>query len=413
LAVVVSSWAVALGVTSCGGGGDGPDVDHYEASGDVPGLGPIEASDVGLVGVTGFDNTQRDAVVVSHDGGRTWRVADLPDQPRELVLMRSPYGLLTDGELMAVLGRDPTSTSPTLPVARSQFIVWTTTDGDRWEAHVIDTSGGVVGEPTVAAVGPVLVASTSTSVGFDVFTSRDRGVSWQRTEVTGLDQAPFEGLAMEDASATGDRLQMVVGPITSPGDRRQVLTSQDGGDSWSAAPCERDCLGPGQPGVPELQHGQVSTDGGATWHEIVIDPPSRGDENPRLSTPVEVPGGWLASASDSEAGDIGYGMLLRSSDGRSWKQMIPDPCGGGRPNSSVSDPFRFQDRWYATYGCADLMFPESAVLYDGGTDARSFEPVEGTERDAVAFGDPIHDGDRLLLPEFDEDNQLVGFTAVG
>jgi hypothetical protein len=43
------------------------------------------------------------------------------------------------------------------------------------------------------------------------------------------------------------------------------------------------------------------------------------------------------------------------------------------------------------------MSPESAVLYDGGADA---------------LGDPIHDGDRLLLPEFNDD-QLIAFTAIG
>jgi BNR/Asp-box repeat len=412
LVVVVSWWAVALGAAGCVGGGDSPDVDRYEASGDVPGLGTIKASDVGLVGLTDFNNNQRDAAVVSHDRGRTWRAADLPDQPPELMLIRSPYGLLADGDLMAVLGRDPTSASPILPVAKSQFLLWTTIDGDRWEAHVIDTSGGVVGEPTLVAVGPVLVASTSTSVGFDVFTSNDRGASWQRAEVTGLDQAPFEGLTTVDASAAGNRLQMVVASITSSDDRRQVLTSHDGGGSWSATPCERDCLEPVQPGVPEVQDGQVTTDGGATWHEILVDPPPRGDEGPYLSTPAEVTGGWLASASSSDVGDVSYGMLLRSNDGRLWRQMLPDPCAAGRPNSDVSVPFRFQDRWYVTYGCADLMSPESAVLYDGGTDARSFEPVEGTERDNVTFGDPIHDGDRVLLPEFNDD-QLVGFTAIG
>jgi hypothetical protein len=170
------------------------------------------------------------------------------------------------------------------------------------------------------------VASTSTSVGFDVFTSNNQGTSWRRVEIRGLDQAPFEGLTMVDASAAGDRLQMVVASITASDDRRQVLTSDDGGGSWWAAPCERDCLEPDQRGVPEVQGGQVSTDGGATWHEIVIDPPPRGDEGPYLSTPVEVPGGWLASASSSDVGDVNYGMLLRSNDGRSWRQILPDPA---------------------------------------------------------------------------------------
>ena len=411
--VVVSWCALVLGAAGCVGGEDGPDVDRYEASGDVPGLGTIRSSDVGLVGLTDFDNRRRDAVVVSHDGGRTWRTADLPDQPPELTLMRSPHGLLTDGDLMAVVGRDPTSASPHLPVAKSQFFVWTTSDGERWEAHVFDTSGGLVGEPTLLAVGPVLVASTSTSAGFDVFTSGDRAASWQRAEVTGLDQAPFEGLTAVDASAAGDRLRLEVGPITGPDDRRQVLTSDDGGGTWVAAPCERDCLPSARPGVPVVQHREVSMDGGATWHEVAVDPPPRGDDGPYLSAPVEVPGGWLASASSYDAGDVSYGMLLRSSHGRSWRQVLPDPCTVGRPNSSVSDPFRVDGRWYVTYVCVDLMIPVSAVLYDGGADARSFEPVEGTERDGLSFGEPIRDGDRVLLPEFNDDDELDGVTAIG
>lgn len=416
LVVVVSSWVAVLGAAGCVGGdgrSGGGGVDRYEATGDLPGPGTIVAGDAGLVSAAGvYDNARRDAVVLSDDGGRTWRAADLPDQPPELDLNGSRYGLVADGDLIAVLGRDPTSASPALPVARSQFLVWTTVDGDRWRAHAIDTSGPVASQPALVAIGGVLVASTSTSVGFDVFTSRDRGTSWPRAEVTGLAQAPSQGLTIVDASAAGDRLRMVVGPTTGPADR-QVLTSDDGGGSWSAAPCERECLDPAEPGEPEVEDGQVTTDGGATWQEIVVDPPPRGDEGPYLSTPVEVPGGWLASASTSEVGDVEYGMLLRSDDGRSWRQMVPDTCGGGRPNSHVGDPFRFQDRWYVTYECADLMSPESAVLYDGGTDARSFEPVEGSERDGVSFGAPIDLGDRLLVPEFGDGGRLVGFTEIG
>lgn len=416
LVVAVLTWVGALGTAGCGsgggGGGAGPEVDRYEATGDVPGAGTIVVSDNGLVALTRYDNTQRDAVVVSDDGGRTWRAADLPDEPAELELVRTPFGLLADGDLVAVLGRDPTSTSPALPVARSEFLVWTTTDGDRWEANAIDTSGAVVGDPALVAMGDVLVASTSTSTGFDVFTSRDRGTSWRRAEVTGLAQAPSEGLELEEASTSGNRLQIVVGPTTWQDDRRQVLTSDDEGGSWSSAPCERECLDPAEPGEPEVEDGRVTTDGGATWHEIVVDPPPRGDEGPYLSRPVEVPGGWLASASSSEASDIDYGMLLRSDDGRSWRQLVPDPCEAGRTNSDVGEPFRFQGRWHATYGCGGLMTNESAVLYDGGTDARSFEPVDGTERENVAFGDPIEVGDRLLLPEYDEDGQLVAFTEI-
>jgi hypothetical protein len=94
--------------------------------------------------------------------------------------------------------------------------------------------------------------------------------------------------------------------------------------------------------------------------------------------------------------------------------LPPDPCVSadvGRPNSHVGDPTRFDGRWYVTYDCSGLMTPEFGVIYAGGTDARGFEPVDATERDGVGFGDPVRDADRLLVPEFGED-ELVAITII-
>jgi hypothetical protein len=55
----------------------------------------------------------------------------------------------------------------------------------------------------------------------------------------------------------------------------------------------------------------------------------------------------------------------------------------------------------------------SGVVYGGGADAREFEPVEGTARDGVTFGDPVVDGDRLLIPELDDERELVALTTIG
>lgn len=412
--LAVWPWALVVAAGGCaGGGGGGPDVGRFEPRGDLPDQAAILSSgDGSLAALAGSEDGGERSVTFSHDGGRTWRAVVLPDQPVELVV--DDFEGPLDGDLIAVAGHDPTSASPVLPVARSQFIVWTTTDGDAWNRVLLDTSGPLVGEPAVAMVGPVLVASTSTSVGFDVFTSADRGASWQQARVTGLEHVPFQALAVEHADATGEQLRLVVHPTTWSDRRRQELTSADGGRSWSAAPCPQDCAPPPVRGTPVVKDGQVTTDGGVTWHDIVVEPPPEGDDGPYLSTRVEVEDGWLAAASSSEVGDIEHGMLLRSSDGRSWRQVLaPEPCPASRPNTAVGDPVRFRGRWYVTYGCADLGFAVFAVVYQGGDDARSFEPVDGTERDGVNFGPPLTAGDHLLLPEYDADGALVGFTTIG
>jgi hypothetical protein len=53
------------------------------------------------------------------------------------------------------------------------------------------------------------------------------------------------------------------------------------------------------------------------------------------------------------------------------------------------------------------------VVYVGGADGRNFEPVEATERDGVRFGAPLLDADRLLVPELDDDGELVAVTTIG
>jgi hypothetical protein len=206
---------------------------------------------------------------------------------------------------------------------------------------------------------------------------------------------------------------MVVEPTTNGGsDRRQVLTSDDDGSSWSAEPCGPACPGPAEEGDLLHRSGKTSTDGGRTWQDIEIDPAPPGDDPTSLSAPIEVDGGWLASASRSEVGDTSYGLLLRSEDGRSWRPMLPsDACHVGRSNSYVSDPICFDDRWYVTYHCSNLSTPEFGVVYAAGADGREFEPVEGTEREDVGFGEPVVRDGRLILPEYDDDG-LVAITTI-
>jgi hypothetical protein len=78
----------------------------------------------------------------------------------------------------------------------------------------------------------------------------------------------------------------------------------------------------------------------------------------------------------------------------------------------VHAPVRFDGRWYVAYACSDLSFPAFGVVYAGDADGRKFEPIEATERKGAAFGDPVVDDDRLLVPEFDDDG-LVAITSIG
>jgi hypothetical protein len=412
--VAVALWSAGVG---CSGGGSDPDISRVEATGDVPRYGPIRPMDDRLVGLRTRRNDAPDQLVVSDDDGRTWRAAELPDRPPELELAYwSSLSLHVQRDLAVVVGRDPESASAVLPVAKPEFIVWTSPDGVAWDGQVLATAGGIVGAPTVTAAGPVLLASTSSIESFNLFTSIDHGSSWRRAEIVGLSHLGGEDLTLEAASVEGEELRMVVDARSGGPDRRQLLTSGDDGTTWSAQPCGHGCPRPVGPGDLLRRDGETSTDGGATWHRISVEPPPPGDGPPALSTVVEVPGGWLAAASTSEAGDISYGQLLRSDDGRSWRQMLPpDPCDSadiGRPNSDVGDPTRFDGRWYVTYDCSTLMTPVFGVIYTGGEGAREFTAIEATERDDVAFGHPVVDGDRLLVPEFDEEG-LVGLTTIG
>lgn len=420
---VAMAWLCGA-LAACGGGGGGSgaggdgsaaELTRFDVSGEVPRalMGRVDAVWIGL---RAMRHDGRDDVVVSHDDGRTWQTADLPGRPQELQLVFSePESVHVEPNLAAVVGRDPRSVSPDWPIAKSEFFVWTTRDGVTWDVNVLGTAGGIVGDPTVAVVGPILVASTSSVEGFNMFTSRDRGTSWQPAVISGLADVAGEGTSLRWASADGDLLQVALGVTNGPVGRRQVLTSTDGGISWSAAACGDACTPPEESRDLLLRRREVSTDGGATWDEVTVEPTMTGDGPPSLSHAVDVPGGWLARAATHEASDVSRQQLVRSEDGRSWRQMLPaDPCSEsvGITSSEVTRPVGIEGRLYVAYGCSELV-PEFAMVYVGDAEAREFELVDGSERDGVVYGTPIEDGARLVLPEYGRDDELVGITVIG
>jgi hypothetical protein len=400
-----------------------PEVQQIEATGMVPKDATIGVMD----GLRTQQHDEGHNVVVSRDGGATWTAAELPSRPAELQLNDLPLGLYANDDLAVVTGRDQAPASDGAFQAQAQFMAWITIDGEEWVRHVFDTAGGLVGTPEVTAVGPLLVVSVSSTEGFNLYTSADRGSSWQRAEVDGIEQEPGSVLshdlepfrpvpASEPApEPDDDNLHLVVAEAR---DRAisQVLTSVDGGATWSAEPCEWVCPGPVDDDEVLVRYDDVSTDGGATWAGIEVEPALPGDGTAYLSTVHEASDGWLASVQRYDDADENttHGALVQSDDGRAWQQVLAsDPCAGeGRPHPAVSDPLWSEDRWYVTYDCVRSATPGLGIAYSDNADGTDFEPLEPVETSAFSLGDPFVAGDHILVPQLDNNWSIIAFTSI-
>lgn len=204
-----------------------------------------------------------------------------------------------------------------------------------------------------------------------------------------------------------------------------MLVSGDGGATWTTAACPaesvdgRVCEPPDRAGDLLYRGSDVSVDDGRTWQPMAITPPAEPEpDRPRLDGVVEDgSGGWLAAASLSVPSDVSYGFLLRSEDGLRWDQLRhPDPCRSddiGRPNSSYSVPVRLGDGWLVAYSCLALSTPEIAeLLVVPGAEGEP-RPVEGSQRDDVAYGEPVALGDTIVVPERPEGgSEIVALSLV-
>jgi photosystem II stability/assembly factor-like uncharacterized protein len=362
--------SAVLVVSACvgSGSGSGRDVARVEAEGDVP------SGSFGVIGdvFLGFALGSKTHLVRSDDEGRTWARAALPDAPGVLELSGAYEAPFVHDGLVVVGGRDPRAAPGTFLLARRGIFVWASEDGHDWTGQALDTSGRVSGDVEFAASGSRLIASVKTLRGLDVFVSEDRGATWA-----------------------------------------------DGGRT-DVPPCRTDCGQEGQHVTGLIvRRGEASTDGGRTWAQIQVDPapPPGADQSPYFPHVARVDGGWLASATSGEVGDISHGQLLRSSDGAHWEQLLdPERCadlGETRPNSTVRGPVAAHGRWYVTYHCGGLGDARIAeVLSSDNERADSFDVVDGTSRSGVSFGHPVVDGDRVLVPELDGQHRLVAISTI-
>ncbi|MEJ7583127.1 MAG: sialidase family protein [Acidimicrobiales bacterium] len=409
----VGAMLSALLLVSCSGGEDEVatelEIERLVARGDNRPLGDsLVASGDHLLGINGarFGSS---SLVVSDDLGRSWRAVDLPRAPDELALSEAGGNPLVGGGVTVVAGADAAPASDVYPVAQSGFYLWTSTDLKRWTVDLLDTDAPLTGPVEMARFGGAFLASVDSTAGQNLYTSSDEGRTWRRGLITG----PLGvGTRLDRAWTSEGELRLLLSTRGNGPVRRYVLVSRDQGDTWAARTCGATCSERLEAGSLRARGPMTSTERGP-WRPISVDPapPEGSDDPPSIDTLTAVPGGWLATATSPVPSDVSYGQLLRSVDGRRWRQALPaDPCvtlGESRPNSAVGTPTRFDDAWFVTYSCAALSTPVVAMVYSSDASAKIFAPVRETRRRRVSYADPVLMDDLLLIPESDDDEDRL------
>jgi hypothetical protein len=251
--------------------------------------------------------------------------------------------------------------------------IWQTSRG-RLVVNLVGAHGG----------RPVLATGTA-----PVLVSDDGGVTWH------LDACPSE--------------------VLDNGACRRNPRADDLGRSAVSAAIEGSIRTAGSLHVRRTPGGeQVSTDGGATWHDPDL-PVGAGvvDElHLRTVVPLDA-GGWLAVASIDPPGDFQEDMLLASDDGLRWRDLSPGgPCASAevredpdivQPAVSFSAPVRFGGSWLVVHTCAGENTAVGTELLRVDASATEAVPVPGTRRDAARYGPPVAVGDAVVMLEGHED----------
>ena len=321
-----------------------------------------------LVIVRGIALPERDAVLMSDDVGATWRAVDLPGAT-EAVELSEPVDL-NDVAAVAAPGMS-----------------WTTADGLTWRQG--PAFGDTLGlRPFLGRVDDLLVASALGDGRFQVFTSRDRGETWESAAVQGVEPAAGSYAQMSSVFEDDGRLVGYLNGDFGQGDR-PVLLSEDGGRSWTARPTDEVC--PCSGGLPQREDGAISLDGGRTW--VVPELPD--NVLGELNSVIDTGRHWVGAAEYFEAGAGLSETLLSSTDGRRWVHAAPRGCRQGR----FSAPVRFHNRWYIGSECASTEDGVLLVSADGGA---TFTALEGTRRSG-RLATPLIIQERLVVPVKDHE----------
>ena len=456
--------ACLLILAACGGApfsdGGEPELEVVEGV-DGPSMPLIAVGDVLLAAPTpeesGVDGITA-ALHRSDDRGRTWEPVGLPGAPTHLEVQLSH---LPGPGLAVVTGREVVE-SLDMQVPGGGTYVWTSADGHAWHGGPLVTDAPPFVDVVVQAPDGddgVLVAGVA--VGGDLVEvpsrytlhrSDDGGATWTPAEVrTDLTVAAGGRMELLDTWTTGDgRLvaDLGLGPLiagTGPGGDddtvgpggagsppptviatggtastlpspppllpvgvQAVLASDDGGQTWSLAPCPPEavepdggsCSRPDTYGELLIRYTDVSVDGGRSWARPTIEGEPVTDEFSFRHVVELDGGGWLATADDDNDETI-EGYLLRSDDGRTWDDVMPAaevPCDVTLDSTGFIGPVPFGDGWLVAHHCSDFHDPVRTEAFTLDADGTNPTAVPGSHRDQARYDTlTLVDGTATLL----------------
>jgi hypothetical protein len=397
-AIALGAVALLSATTSIAGASDAPRVEVIESAGGQP-WQVISLGD-SLVGPAPWPNDGRQATapswpprVLVSDDAKHWRAVDLPGAPPNVRL--NPRGIAQVGGRAVVAGmiegRD-----------QRELLVWVSRDGDTWRGGAVPTVSSASWIPDLVAAGArLLFAALSERGRVAIHHTRD-GESWQQGIVQSVEASPNPRLVQ--AWTEDDDLVALLAVGAQDGPDPVQIRSRDGGKTWRQERCPAT---PKHCGVRlaarglELRGLHASTDEGETWERIrfrpeIADADPDAPFRPEPRSLRRAGDGWLMTAAYSRNQESHHEILLHSTDGRTWRRLVPAaPCDSspGDPSSTVSPPRRAAGRWYTAYVCTTWADnPE----FDGVDDARVYVGDRRGERWDWIGGVPLVEVDELL-----------------
>jgi len=312
-----------------------------QTSGTTADLRGVESIGEGIAWASGTKGT----VLRTVNGGKEWERCSIPPEAEHLDF-RGVQSFDANTAIVMSSGTGPLSRLyRTTDGCRTWTLLFTNPDADGfWDALLLnrfDKDGEILGDPVNGK--------------FTLWTTDDKGVTWKRVVVPGLDALPHEGSFAASNSALFDDESFATGFVTGGPSGARILVSEDttehgsfkaqvlplqaGSDStggFSVVDREWCCwvaVGGDYRKPDEQQSSAAFThDGGKTWHAAEI--PPRGFRSAvAYDAAAKV---WIAVGPS--------GTDISTDDGRTWHPLHPnsarnEPADTDRGWNAISLPF--------------------------------------------------------------------------